>query len=285
MNAPRPVPRLTPMGLLMAIWKARMSRLGSAMSSGGSSRTLPEQLGGAGPARVGYESFESDGVRGALELAHQPVDASRAPGPPSGASMSTKQVMRPARRSAMTWIGATACGMRIAPVSSPVVDHAVEQRLGTQCRLRLLPAAEHGQNFRSELSAETQARVAQQRVEPADHLGGGLVCRPKGAGRDRLTDRHPVLAHVLELHGTGARVLQVADQLTEDPRLLGVGDTAVLLLHHGGGQEVGPGPVVQRRPSRSFRLSTLVGCWPAIGGISLLIVMRASKPCSRAMSR
>ncbi|MCP3801072.1 hypothetical protein NLX83_17570 [Allokutzneria sp. A3M-2-11 16] len=40
-------------------------------------------------------------------------------------------------------------------------------------------------------------------------------------------------------------MLQVADQLTEDPRLLGIGDAAVLLLHHRLAQQLRPGEVVQ----------------------------------------
>jgi hypothetical protein len=35
----------------------------------------------------------------------------------------------------------------------------------------------------------------------------------------------------------------------------------------------------------SFRLSTLVGCWPGTAGIWFEIVRTASKPCSRATSR
>ena len=55
----------------------------------------------------------------------------------------------------------------------------------------------------------------------------------------------PGLAHVVELQGAGRAVLEVADQLAQDPRLVGVGDAAELLLHDRLGQHLGPGQVVQ----------------------------------------
>ena len=36
----------------------------------------------------------------------------------------------------------------------------------------------------------------------------------------------------VEDHGTGSRMLQVSDQFAEDPGLIRVGDTSMLLLHH-----------------------------------------------------
>jgi hypothetical protein len=41
-------------------------------------------------------------------------------------------------------------------------------------------------------------------------------------------------------------MLQVADQLAEDPGLIGVGNASVLLLHHRLGQHLAPRVVVQR---------------------------------------
>ena len=41
-------------------------------------------------------------------------------------------------------------------------------------------------------------------------------------------------------------MLQVTNELTQDPGLLGVGDASVLLLHDRRGEDVGPRPMVQR---------------------------------------
>jgi hypothetical protein len=79
-------------------------------------------------------------------------------------------------------------------------------------------------------------------------------------------------------------VLEVADQLTQDPGLVRVRDTAELLLHDRLGQDLRPGQVVQFDLAQ-FALVHLVGCCPATAGISLEIVRTASNACSRAMSR
>ena len=60
-----------------------------------------------------------------------------------------------------------------------------------------------------------------------------------------VADADPGLAHVVELQGAGLAVLEVADELAEDPGLVGVGDAAELLLHDRLGEHLGPGQVVQ----------------------------------------
>ena len=85
------------------------------------------------------------------------------------------------------------------------------------------------------------------------------IVAAQGAGGDRLPGADPGAAHVIEGQRAGSGVLEVPDQLTEDPRLVGVGDAPVLLLVTASASTW-----LQERwcsaTLRSFRLSTVVGC-------------------------
>ncbi len=54
-----------------------------------------------------------------------------------------------------------------------------------------------------------------------------LVGCPEGSGVDRLPNGDPGRAHVFEFQRTGPGVLEVANQLAKDPRLVRVSDTPV----------------------------------------------------------
>jgi len=66
----------------------------------------------------------------------------------------------------------------------------------------------------------------------------------EGACHHGVPDTGPGCAPVLELHRSGSGVFEVADELAEDPRLVGVGDASVDLLHHRLGEDLGPLPAV-----------------------------------------
>jgi hypothetical protein len=61
-----------------------------------------------------------------------------------------------------------------------------------------------------------------------------------------VADGGPVLAHSLERDGSRAWVAEIADELPEDVRLVGIADPPVFLLHDGFGEDIDPRPVMQR---------------------------------------
>ena len=62
--------------------------------------------------------------------------------------------------------------------------------------------------------------------------GDALVRGAQGAGGDLVPHPDPRLAHVVELQRSGLAVLEVADELAQDPCLVGVGDASDVLLQH-----------------------------------------------------
>jgi hypothetical protein len=73
-----------------------------------------------------------------------------------------------------------------------------------------------------------------------------------------------VLPHVLEADGSGLFMLQVCNQLTEDPSLIRILDPPVLVLHHCLGEDSPPRQVPK---VYSAKLPTINGnghvVWPA----------------------
>jgi hypothetical protein len=97
-----------------------------------------------------------------------------------------------------------------------------------------------------ELTAELETGEPQKSIEAGNHLGDALVGDAQGARSHLVADTDPRLSHVLELQRPGLAVLQVADELTENPGLVRIGDAAELLLHDRLGEHLRPGDVVQR---------------------------------------
>ena len=95
------------------------------------------------PRRVRSQRMPRRRTESGASLSWRTSQLTRVGGRPSrGASRSTRQVMRPARRSAVTWIGATACGMRMAPVRAGLCStmpwsRACARRAGSACSLRV----------------------------------------------------------------------------------------------------------------------------------------------------
>jgi hypothetical protein len=121
--------------------------------------------------------------------------------------------------------GPTVSGIRIAPASvrepSSEATSAWVLIEGSAVSLRLRTGTTSIPSSRP-----NRARESQQRIERGGNLGGAGIVGPQGSGGDGVSDPHPVCAHVLELKCARPRMLEVADQLAEDPGLIGVRDAA-----------------------------------------------------------
>ena len=245
MNAPRPRPRLAPSGVLRAIRKERISRVGSVISAAGFSRTVRSSSALEAPRE--WAVMHSTRAASGAFFSCRTSQLTRVVGRPSrGASTSTWQV---------TGARAQVGGDDEVPDGVGDADGAGElagagellgQGRGAQRGVGQLLAGQDGHDLGAQPSSQAEAGEPQQGVEAGDDSGDALVGGAQGAGGDGVADSRPGLAHVVELEGAAAGVLEVADELAEDPRLVGVGDAAELLLHDGFGQDLGPGQVVQR---------------------------------------
>lgn len=118
MKAPLPLPRFEPIGALIAIRKERNSLLGSWTNSAGFSRTALRSS--AAPSPLAFARKASRRTPSGADFSWRISQLIRVVGRPlRGASILTWQVMRPARRSAVTWIGPTVFDIRIAPPIVP----------------------------------------------------------------------------------------------------------------------------------------------------------------------
>ena len=101
------------------------------------------------------------------------------------------------------------------------------------------------EHIASDIGAELQACEAEKLVPPL-----GDVCDPvsspvDGSFASAISNTQPVLAHVVEADGARTWVLEISDELAQNPRLFGIFDSSVDLLHNGCCQNPGPGDVFQ----------------------------------------
>lgn len=82
----------------------------------------------------------------------------------------------------------------------------------------------------TESTGQLHAREREQLVEPRDYTERLLVGSAERLQSNCVPHADPVGAHVVEVPSTGLRILQVPDELRENPRLVGVGDSLVRLL-------------------------------------------------------
>src|SRR4051794_5264434 len=103
----------------------------------------------------------------------------------------------------------------------------------------LLPR-KHRLDLCPELATEAQREGSDERVPSTSDFERRLVVRAQRSRGRRVADRYPRWAHVFEVERARPRVLEVTDQLAENPRLIGVGDPTMLLLHGGLSQHFRP---------------------------------------------
>ena len=185
MKVPLPRPRLMPIGALMARLNNRSSRLGSVDQRRGVPRGSAQQLGCPGTAGV-HRNASTPGCGGApFELTNEPVHARRRPALPGRVEVQ-RQVSRPARRSASTWIGATVFGMRMAPKEALAVTKLVSSDWlavhGSACSLRLST----GQHRCRAGGRDGGWRTGAERRIGLATSGSRLVGRPQGSPPSRL---------------------------------------------------------------------------------------------------
>ena len=109
-----------------------------------------------------------------------------------------------------------------------------------------LTAGEHRVNIFPDLGAELESREAEQLVPTPDHILDPLGTPGQSLLPGGVSNPDPGLTHVCEIEGTRGRVLEVADQLIEQPGLLGVSDSLVSLDSHGRTDDGAPREVRDR---------------------------------------
>ena len=202
--------------------------------------------------------------------------------PSPGASMITLVMTFRVRRSAWTTSGPTASGTRIAASSVPALSQCCA--VGFEPHRSRLLARPHRSHVAPEVLAQPEAEVLDELLPAVGDVTNLRIARAKRAVAGAVAYRHPVLAHVTEAAGTRALVVEVGDQLAEDPCLVRVGDAAVAVLDDRLGEDAPPREV-DEATLRSLRRSTETGESVGAPVIWLEIVSTASRRFSRAMSR
>ena len=275
MKAPRPRPRFVPIVLDAARRKVRRSLVGSVMMLAGILPRHGQQLCG-GRASGCATNVSMRVLSGCvLELAKQPLDASRRLAFAGRVDVNVTRHLTDDRRSSVTTSSPSGVGdsdgagelSRAGRASSSTAALAPS---GQRDSLRVSTGTTSVPSWRPSRRLANRRSASNRATTSTMPLSFGA----ERASRHRVSDSHPGLAHVLELQGAGLAVLEVADQFPENPRLVRVGDPAKLLLHNGLGEHLSPRDVMQL-DRLSLRLSILVGCCPATAGISFEMVMTA----------
>ena len=107
-----------------------------------------------------------------------------------------------------------------------------------------------GDHLRPEVLAEAKAEVLHELLPAIDDVTDAGVACPDSSVASGVPDLHPSLAHVLEADRAGLLMLEIGDQLSEDPSLVGVLDTPVLVLHDRLGEDPPPGQVEKVNPAQ-----------------------------------
>jgi hypothetical protein len=103
-----------------------------------------------------------------------------------------------------------------------------------------------GRTSRAKVLAETERQVLDELVPACRHIANSGISRPERAGSRTVANRDPAFAHVLETACAGALVVEVGDQLAQNPRLIGIADAAMPVLDDGLRDDSPPGEVVER---------------------------------------
>jgi hypothetical protein len=166
--------------------------------------------------------------------------------PSRGASTVTLVSVRRARRSARIWMSPIASGTRRTAVSVPSAASCLtdsSSRAGVVC-----PRGRGDTTDRPRSCERPRHRYcvnSSQRSATVRASGSFARSVPVVSG---LTDRHPLVAHVLEPAGSRRRAVEVGDELTEDPGLIRIGDASVPVLDDRLGQNPPPRKVPERCP-------------------------------------
>jgi hypothetical protein len=96
----------------------------------------------------------------------------------------------------------------------------------------------------AEVLGEPECEVFEEVLPAFRDYANFRVGRPKGPLARTIADLHPTLAHVLEAAGAGILVIEVGDQLAQDPGLIGIGDPTEAMLQYRFGDDSPPGQVV-----------------------------------------
>jgi len=158
--------------------------------------------------------------------------------------MSTDTVTRPDRRS-MTRSRSHGIGDAQGAGKAPVGHQGLGLGGEPERRVCCLFAGDVDLDVGTKLPTEAQGGEAEKLFPSGDDLSETLVIRPERARSDGLANRHPSSTHVNEVEGTGLGMLEVANELSEDPGLVRISDPAMDSLLDCDGEYLRPGHVVQ----------------------------------------
>jgi hypothetical protein len=120
---------------------------------------------------------------------------------------------------------------------SPVADQALDEFV--QASGGALAAGSRRRDLAAEVLGQAEAQVLGELLPPLRDLAG-LGSRAEGLVVSCFAHGDPLVAHVAEPARAGGLVVEVGNQLAEDPRLVGVGDPAVSALDDRLGNDSPP---------------------------------------------